>query len=241
MPEDIDEAIDSLTDAIYSEKISIERLNKSRERRKKQIDNISNTDEFKNEELNNKFLFEASQFSKSIIKKTISARATSIEKVNSNDINLIKIDNFDLVSNKLTPALNLPESLGFKNLIVHPFSISSLQNKNKKFLELEQIGNGKILIQLFVRGKPFIGLDYQNHYWVEAIKNLEMEERLLGIIVYGCPYLFDKINRSINYSIPLAYSPSQSEEAQNQILRCILNSQISHEKIEKKSIQLFTD
>mgnify|MGYP002022845563 CR=1 FL=1 len=109
------------------------------------------------------------------------------------------------------------------------------------FLELEPIGNGRIFIQLFVRGKPFIGSDYHNHHWVEAIKNLEIEERLSGIIVYGCPYLFDKIKRSINYSIPLAYSPSQSEEAQNQILRRILNFKISHKKIDQKSSQLFTD
>ena len=36
MPKDIDEAIDSLADAFYSGKISLERLNISRERRKKQ-------------------------------------------------------------------------------------------------------------------------------------------------------------------------------------------------------------
>ena len=41
MPEDIDEAIDSLTNAFYSEIFSLERLNKSRERRQKQIDLIS--------------------------------------------------------------------------------------------------------------------------------------------------------------------------------------------------------
>jgi len=241
MPEDIDDAIDSLTDAFYSGKISLERLNRSRERRKQQIDCITNKNEFKNEELSNKLLLEASYLSKSIIKKSITAREIRIKNVNNNDINLIQVDNFDLVSNKFTPALNLPASLGFKNLIVHPLSISPLQKNNKKFLEVEEISNGKILIQLFVRGKPFIGLDYHNDHWVELLKNLEIEERLSGIIVYGCPYLFDKIKRSIHCSIPLAYSPCQSEEAQNQILRRILNSKISHEKIDKISSQLFTD
>ena len=42
MPEDIEEAIDSLTEAVYSGKVSLERLNRSRERRQKQIDLISN-------------------------------------------------------------------------------------------------------------------------------------------------------------------------------------------------------
>ena len=38
MPKDIDEAIDSLTEAFYSGKISLERLYRSRERRQEQID-----------------------------------------------------------------------------------------------------------------------------------------------------------------------------------------------------------
>ena len=38
MPKDIDEAIDSLADAFYSEKFSLERLHVSRDRRKKQLD-----------------------------------------------------------------------------------------------------------------------------------------------------------------------------------------------------------
>ena len=246
MPEDIDEAIDSLTDAFYTEKLSLERLNRSRERRKKQIDLICNENEFKSEELNNKYInnkfsVELSQFSKSIIKKSIYVRKISIKKVNNNDINLIQVDNFDLVSNKFNPALILPESLGFKNLIVHPNSISPFQKNNKKFIEWEQIVNGKILIQLFVRGKPFLGLDYHNDHWIGAIKNLEIDERLSGVIVYGCPYLFDKIKKIIHDSIPLAYSPSQTEEAQHQVLRGVLPLKIVKNEIDKQLRKEFTD
>ena len=46
MPEDIDYAIDSLTDAIYSEKISLERLNSSWEIWKHNIDCIRNRYKF---------------------------------------------------------------------------------------------------------------------------------------------------------------------------------------------------
>ena len=95
-------------------------------------------------------------------------------------------------------------------------------------------GNSKILIQLFVRGKPFIGLDYHNDHWIDAIKNLEIEERLSGIIIYGCPYLFDKIKKSIHKNIPLAYSPSQTEEAQNQILSRMLQLTIAQKEIDEK-------
>jgi len=246
MPKDIDEAIDSLTDAVYSEKISFERLNISRERRKKQLDLVSNKNDIQKEELRNddikkKFLLDAYRFSNSIIKDSIFVREESTIKAEVNDINLIQVDNFDQVSNKFFPALNLPKAVGFKNLIIHPLGISPWQKTNKRFLELGQFGNSKILVQLFVRGKPFIGMDYHNYHWIDAIKNLETEERLLGVIVYGCPYLYDKIKKTIHDSIPLAYSPSQIEEAQNQILSRILQSKIIQKEIDPKLSTEFTD
>ncbi len=246
MPKDIDEAIDSLTDAFYSEKISLERLHRSRERRKKQLDLIGNEndlekEELRNDDIKNKFLFDAYRFSKSIIKNSIFVRPGSIIKAKVNDINLVQVDNFDQVSNKNFPALNLPKSVGFKNLIIHPLSISPWQKNNKRLLELDQFGNSKILVQLFVRGKPFIGLDYHNDHWIAAIKNLEIQGRLLGVIIYGCPYLYDKIKKNIHESITLAYSPSQIEEAQIQILSCILQSKQVQKEIDKKSSKEFTD
>ena len=104
-----------------------------------------------------------------------------------------------------------------------------------------QFGNSKIFVQLFVRGKPFIGLDYHNDHWIDAIKNLEIEERLSGIIIYGCPYLYCKIKEIIHESTPLAYSPSQIEEAQNQILSRILQSKIVQKEVDNKSSKEFTD
>ncbi|WP_269604185.1 glycoside hydrolase family 3 N-terminal domain-containing protein [Prochlorococcus marinus] len=246
MPKDIDEAIDSLTDAFYSEKISLERLHISRERRKKQLDLIGNEndlaqEEFRYEDVKNKFLVDAYRFSNSIIKHSIFVRGESTIKAKVNDINLIQIDNFDQVSNKFLPALNLPKAVGFRNLIIHPLGISPWQDSNKRFLELGQFRKSKILIQLFVRGKPFIGSEYHNDHWIEAIKNLEIEERLSGIIIYGCPYLYDKLKKTIHDSIPLAYSPSQIEEAQTQILSRILQSKIVQKEVDKKSSKEFTD
>ncbi len=246
MPKDIDEAIDSLTDAFYSGKFSLERLNISRVRRKKQLDLVSNEDDFKKEDLNNediknKFLLDASKFSNSIIKSSIFVREESTIRAEFNDINLIQIDNFDQVSNKFIPALDFPKAVGFKNLIIHPLGISPWEKTNKNFLEQGQFSNSKILVQLFVRGKPFIGLDYHNDHWIDTIEKLEFEQRLSGIIIYGCPYLFDKIKKSIHKNLPLAYSPSQTEEAQNQILSRILQSKTTQKEIDKESSIEFTD
>jgi len=246
MPKDIDEAIDSLTDAFYSEKISLERLHISRERRKKQLDLISiendlEKEELRNEDINNRFLLDAYKFSNYIIKNSIFVREESTIKAEVNDINLIQIDNFDQVPNKFIPALDFPKAVGFKNLIIHPLGISPWGKTNKNFLEMGQFSNSKILVQLFVRGKPFIGLDYHNDHWIDTIEKLEFEQRLSGIIIYGCPYLFDKIKKSIHDSIPLAYSPSQTEEAQNQILSRILQLKIVQNEIDKKLSKEFTD
>ncbi|WP_413679029.1 glycoside hydrolase family 3 N-terminal domain-containing protein [Prochlorococcus sp. MIT 0916] len=246
MPKDIDEAIDSLTDAFYSEKFSLESLHVSRDRRKKQLDLIRNEndlekEDLKDEDIKNQVSLDAYRFSNSIIENSIFVRGESTIKAEVNDINLIQIDNFDQVSNKFFPALDLPKAVGFKNLIIHPIGISPWQKTNKRFLDLGLFGNGKILLQLFIRGKPFMGIDYHNNQWIDAIKNLEIEERLSGIIIYGCPYLYDKIKKTIHESIPLAYSPSQAEEAQNQILSRIFQSKIEQKQIDKKSIIEFTE
>ena len=183
----------------------------------------------------------ASVHGKKIIKNSIFVRAESTIKAAVDDINLIQIDHFDQVSNKFFPALDLPKAVGFKNLIIHPLGISPWKKTNKRFLELGQLDNSKILVQLFVRGKPFIGLDYHNDHWIDAVKNLEIEERLSGVIIYGCPYLYDKIKKTIHESIPLAYSPSQIEEAQNQILSRLLQSKRVNREIDKKLMKEFTD
>ena len=245
MPKDIDEAINSLTDAFYSEKISIERLNISRERRKKQLDLISNRKDFKkgefmDEDIKNKFLSDSLRFSKSIVKKSIIVREEISIKAANNHINLIQIDNFEQASSKFFPALNLPRLLGFRNLIIHQFHINKLPN-NRQFLESEHIGNGKIFIQLFLRGKPFMGTKYNNEDWIYVIKKLEIEKRLSGIVIYGCPYMYEKIRQNIHEKIPLAYSPSQIDEAQNQTLQCIMKSNIFRNEFDEKSMNKFTD
>ena len=85
----------------------------------------------RNEDIKNKFLFDASRFSKSIIKNSIFVREESTIKAEINDINLVQVDNFDQVSNQFFPALDLPKAVGFKNLIIHPLGISPWKKTNK--------------------------------------------------------------------------------------------------------------
>ena len=51
----------------------------------------------------------------------------------------------------------------------------------------------------------------------------------------------NKIEKNIHDYVPLAYSPSQTEEAQKQILSRILQLKIAQNEIDRKSIKEFTD
>ena len=245
MPEDADEAIDALTDAFYSGRISLDRLYQSRNRRNIQLDFVNNKDfnhlTFQSQIDTNDFSLSASKFASNLIKKSIFTKDLSIDKVSQDDINLLKIDSLDQLSNKFMPALKLPKEVGFRNVVIHPLGLNPWINNDKTSLALDQIGSGKILLQLFVRGRPFIGSEYNNEYWIASIKQLVIDKRLLGVIVYGCPYLFSKIKNSLDDYIPLAYSPSQLEEAQNQILLSILNNNLFSNKKIIKTNEEFTD
>ncbi len=244
MPEDADEAIDSLVESFSTGRLSRKRLYKSLERKNKLLRKLNNQlgsqnilipDQIKEE----KIFLEISNLTKIIIKESIKHTKDKIDIIGTNDVNLLQIDDFEQISDKLIPALSLPEEAGYRNLIVHPLGISPWEDTKANTLSLNNIGNGKILFQLFTRGKPFIGNNYQKESWIYAINELEKENKLSGIVVYGCPYLFDRLNKSLGSSIPLAYSPSQLEEAQSLILSRMLENHINHFE-SNKNIE-FTD
>ncbi len=246
MPKDADEAIDSLVESFNTGRLSIERLYQSLERKKKLLSKLGNQLKSKNIDLTDqiqeeKIFLETSNLIKSVVKESVLILEGEIETIGTNDVNLLQIDDFEQVSNKLTPALLLPEEAGYRNVIVHPLGISPWENSKKNTFSLKNIGKGKILFQLFMRGKPFLGNNYQRESWVSAINKLEKEKNLSGLVIYGCPYLFNRLKTSLSSSIPLAYSPSQLEEAQNYILSRMLKNHIHPFKVNRKLNIDFTD
>ncbi len=246
MPEDADEAIDALVESFNTGRLSRERLNQSLDRKNKLLsklsnqlkpDNIDRIDPLQEE----KIFLETSNSIKSVVKESILIIEDKIERIGVNDVNLLQIDDFEQVSNKSIPALFIPEEAGYRNLIVHPLGISPWEDSKENTLSLNNLGKGKILFQLFTRGKPFIGNNYHKESWISAITKLEKENKLSGLIVYGCPYLFNRLNKSLSSSIPLAYSPSQLEEAQNYILSRMLKNHINPYKVNRKLNIEFTD
>ena len=95
----------------------------------------------------------------------------------------------------------------------------------------------------FIFVPSFISLSssFKNENWIYVLKNLERDNRLSGVVVYGCPYFFGKINKSIVQPIPIAYSPCQIEEAQNQILSKILFNNFDTHNKKQRINKEFTD
>jgi hypothetical protein len=89
-------------------------------------------------------------------------------------------------------------------------------------LALDRLGNGPLLLQLFVRGNPFQANRNMQEPWTDAIKQLIDLNRLFGLMVYGSPYVWEALNALLPRSIPAAYSPGQMPDAQQQLLQRLL-------------------
>jgi beta-glucosidase len=86
-------------------------------------------------------------------------------------------------------------------------------------LELERLGAGPVLLQLFVRGNPFRGSADSVEPWPAVIQQLQAAQRLAGLAVYGSPYLWESLRPLLRQGMPAAWSPGQMPLAQTVLLR----------------------
>jgi len=85
-------------------------------------------------------------------------------------------------------------------------------------LDLERLGEGPVLLQLFVRGNPFRGSAGGREPWPAVIAQLQDAGRLAGLAVYGSPYLWESLRPLLAEGIPAAWSPGQMPLAQERLL-----------------------
>ena len=85
-------------------------------------------------------------------------------------------------------------------------------------LDLERLGEGPVLLQLFVRGNPFRGSAGGHEPWPAVIAQLQDAGRLAGLAVYGSPYLWESLGPLLAEDIPAAWSPGQMPLAQERLL-----------------------
>ena len=224
MPADADAAIQGLCEAFRSGRLPKQRLEDSRERRHQALrrsqrhhPNDSSQDTPIPSESER-------QLEQELVTACLHLQpGTGINS--SQGINLIRVDGIVScpVLTGTAPALRLPEAEGFKSLVIHSQGLSPWQPDQDSPLALERLGQGPVLLQLFMRGNPFRGTQDSIEPWSAAVQQLQKLHRLAGLVVYGSPYLWEQLRTVLKPDIPAAYSPGQMPEAQQQVLKTLLN------------------
>ena len=231
MPADAAAAIDALCAALRSGRVPMARLHDSLERRQAAVQSIPMTLDSGNNDHKIESAEERSLTLELVTQSLeISNSSTAKESTQPNPIdgiNLIRVDGV-LPCPMLSadaPAILLPKRLGFQSVLSHPLGISPWTDPADPLapLALDRLGQGPLLLQLFVRGNPFQANRSIREPWTDAIKQLIDLNRLFGLVVYGSPYIWEAMSALLPSSIPAGYSPGQMPDAQQQLLERLLN------------------
>ena len=257
MPADALTAIDALCEALHSGRVPMSRLHDSLERRQAALQSIPATlDSACNDptiETTEERALTLELVTKSLEIYATSATQSSTQPSRSiqgpiEGINLIRVDGVlpcpVLPAN--APALLVPKGLGFQSVLSHPLAISPWADPPDPMapLALDRLGNGPLLLQLFVRGNPFQANRSIQEPWTDAIKQLIALNRLWGLAVYGSPYVWEALSALLPSSIPAAYSPGQMPDAQQHLLQQLLDPDRSSDRSAlgiKLGVNEFTD
>ena len=142
-------------------------------------------------------------------------------------INLVRLENLLQAPQAVprAPALEAPAALGYRACLLEPRSPSPWQSEANAPLALERLGEGPVLLQLFVRGNPFRGHSAATEPWPAVVGQLQACGRLAGVVVYGSPYLWESLQAVLEPTIPAAYSPGQMPLAQALALASLVQDQ----------------
>ena len=138
-------------------------------------------------------------------------------------LNLIRIDRSLACPflDATAPALVLPQRQGFRTCLLAGDGIAPWRDQAEAPLDLERLGSGPVLLQLFVRGNPFRGDAGSREPWPAAVRQLLQAGRLAGLVVHGSPYLWQTLAPLLPATCPAAYSPGQMPLAQQQLLTAL--------------------
>ena len=224
MPADADAAISGLCEAFSSGRLPEQRLETSLQRRRQALDRIQ-APQAPDQPQDTPLPSEAERtLEQELVAACLHLQPSTGIKA-SQGVNLIRVDGLFpcAVLSGTAPALRLPEGQGFKSLVIHSQGISPWQQQTDAPLALDRLGEGPVLLQLFMRGNPFRGTRDSIEPWSAAVQQLQSLHRLAGLVIYGSPYVWEQLKTVLNPDIPAAYSPGQMPEAQRQVLTTLLN------------------
>ena len=217
MPADADAAIDGLCEGFSSGRLPLEQLEQSRQRRAHALASIPTST------TSGPIVTAAEQgLEAELVRHSITIGDAAVRP--QAGINLVRVDALVPSAAALSgwsPALRIPEAHGFRSLVLHGEGLSPWSDQPKAPLAMDRLGDGAVLLQLFLRGNPFrAGRDAQEP-WAAAIQQLIALNRLAGVVVYGSPYLWDNLQPLLPSNCPAAYSAGQMQEAQRQVLNAL--------------------
>ncbi len=134
-----------------------------------------------------------------------------------NGRNLIIVDNL-LGSGKFlteqSPAVALPKSLGYTTWLC---------DRHTPFDPKLETDNLPTLLQLFIRGNPFRGSAGLTQIGMDWFKKLLSSNNLQALVIYGSPYILEKLMPATNSEIPCIFSYGQMPQAQTVALHVLFN------------------
>ncbi len=233
MPADAEAAIEAIVAAVQSGRLSEERLQASLERRRRALNALpppagTGPDASLTPlgPLRNGPLPEDRQLALELVLGSLEVQSPASAPLapEGGGLNLIRLDQ-PLASPFLgatAPALSRPSAAGLKPCLITPQSPSPWGDHAEAPLDLARLGEGPVLLQLFVRGNPFRGsAGGGEEPWEAAIRQLQHAGRLAGLAIYGSPYLWRRLRTRVSPGIPTAYSPGQMPLAQEAVLAAL--------------------
>ena len=222
MPADADAAMAAIAAAVQSGRLSLEQLQTSAVRRETALQRLARTPAAPAVDgTQDADMALVQELLEHTLERQGPQRATKASAAAG--INLIRLDSTLQAPQAIPnlPALELPLAQGWRPLLLEPRSPSPWSGDPAAPLALERLGEGPVLLQLFVRGNPFRGSSAASEPWVQVVQQLQQQDRLAGLVVYGSPYLWEQLKPLLQAHIGAAYSPGQMPLAQSVALESL--------------------
>ncbi len=228
MPADAEAAITALMAAVVAGRASREQLEASAQRRRNALAQVREASaEAKPAPTAMASVLEPIEpdpvLARELVAATLIRREPQPRFTASHGINLVRLDDA-LAAPFLparSPALQRPEGEGLRSMVIDGRSPSPWSGEAGAPLALERLGEGPVLLQLFVRGNPFRGRAAGREPWAAAVRQLQAAGRLAGLVVYGSPYLWEQLEPLLEPHLPGVYSPGQMPLAQELALAAL--------------------
>ena len=202
MPADPEVAIAAVEGAVQSGRLSRQRIEESVARIWQAKRVVRGESQKGTEFLGQLATKEAMNLSEAVLRQSLKWGGALPARLSGSGRNLIVVDDlFSGVLGRHTPAVVYPSRFGYQPQLVDSHSLPPL-------------AHSMTLLQVFSRGNPFrgsAGLTPQIQDW---LKQLLKTDRVVGLLVYGSPYVLEWLQAQINDTLPWVYSFGQMPAAQ---------------------------